>query len=71
MRITTKCLNGTLQVGDIVFSTPEDDYGCLVGTVIEIDIKGTPAHETENEGDDIHVDFENDYAPTRIAELEV
>lgn len=71
MIISTKCVNGTLRVGDTVVSTPTDEYGCLVGNVTAIDILGTPEHETDNESDDIHVDFENDYSDVRIAELEM
>lgn len=33
---TLNCLNGELKVGDLVISIPEDDYPCLVGTVLDI-----------------------------------
>ena len=46
-----------LEVGDLVFSDPAGDYGCLVGKVIGITPLGSPRHETGNETDDIHVDF--------------
>ena len=29
--IKTQCINGDLQVGDLVISTPDDDYSCLNG----------------------------------------
>jgi len=55
----TTCLNGKLRVGDLVISTPDDDYACLVGTVLAINLLGTPEHdaETDNETDDVHVNF--------------
>jgi hypothetical protein len=72
--IKTKCINGTLQVGDLVLSTPDDDeYCCLVGRVTAIDILGTPAHDEDNgnETDDIHIDFlAFDYSKKRIKEIE-
>lgn len=58
---TAICLNGKLRVGDLVLSTPDDDYACLVGTVLAINLLGTPEHgaETDNDADDGHVDFRN------------
>ncbi len=65
------CINGKLAVGDLVLSTPGDDYKCLVGRVLQIDVFGSPEHETENTTDDVHVDFSvADYAPTRVTEIE-
>jgi len=69
--ILTECVNGELRPGDLVLSTPDDEYACLVGRVTEIAILGTPEHETENETDDVYVDFtEFDYSDQRIAEIE-
>jgi hypothetical protein len=67
----TRCINGELNVGDLVLSTPGDDYKCLVGRVMQIDVIGTPEHETDNTTDDVHVNFaEADYAPMRVTEIE-
>ena len=69
----TECFNGALQPGDLVLSLPDDDYACLVGTVLEINKAGTPEHdvETDNPGDDVHVNFyREDYSDNRIAEIE-
>ena len=71
--VTTKCVNGSLQEGDLVISTPDDEYACLIGRVTKINLLGTPEHnaETENETDDIHVNFlEFDYPKNRIKEIE-
>lgn len=58
-------------VGDFVVSTDSSDYGCLLGVVTSIDRLGTPEHDTENDTDDIHVDFTVfDYPPERISEIE-
>ena len=53
----TQAINGELNIGDYVIVVPNDDYGYLVGQVKAIDKLGTPEHDTENPGDDIHVDF--------------
>ena len=69
---TAACLNGVLRVGDLVISTPDDDYACLVETVIEINLLGTPGHdaETDNETDDIHVNFmDAAYSEKRMKEI--
>ena len=69
--IYTNCVNGELRAGDLVISTPGDDYGCLIGTVLGIEKLGTPEHETDNETDDVHVDFfDADYSDRRINEIE-
>jgi hypothetical protein len=52
-----QAINGELYVGDYVIVVPNDDYGYLVGQVKAIGKLGTPEHDTENSGDDIHVDF--------------
>lgn len=70
---TAQAINGEVQVGDLVIVAPDDDYGGLVGTVIEITKLGTPEHEAEaaNDTDNIHVDFTIfEYPPDRIAEIE-
>lgn len=66
----TICVNGTLKPGDLVVSTPSDDYVGLVGIVLQIAPLGSEEHDTDNETDDVYVDFENDYTDFRIAEIE-
>lgn len=69
--IVTTCINGELRPGDMVISTPEDDYAYLVGTVREIAKLGTPEHDTGNAADDVFVDFtEADYSEQRMVELD-
>jgi len=70
---TTVCVNGELKPGDLVLSTPDEDYACLVGTVLSINKLGTPEHaaETENDADAVHVNFmDADYSERRITEIE-
>ena len=57
--ITTTCINGNLHVGDLVISTPDVPYACLIGQVTHINLLETPEHdaETKNETDDIHLNF--------------
>ena len=63
-------LNGEIEVGDLVISSPYEDYACLFGQVIAIDKLGTPEHDTENETDDVHVNFaEADYSYDRTIEI--
>jgi len=72
-QVTTKCVNGVLKAGDLVISTPDDEYSCLIGRVIRINLLGTPEHdeETANETDDVHVNFfEFVYSKKRIREIE-
>lgn len=69
----TKCLNGTLRTGDLVISTPDDEYSCLVGRVVNITLAGTPGHseEADNATDNVHVNFaEFDYPKHRVREIE-
>jgi hypothetical protein len=71
--ITTKCVNGNLHEGDLVISTPGDDYACLIGRVTKINLLGTPEHneKTDNETDDVHVNFlEFNYPKKRNREIE-
>ena len=70
---TTKCINDELCVGDSVVSVDCDSYSYLVGTVISINLVGSPEHEREtgNETDDVHVEFIGaDYSEKRICEIE-
>jgi len=70
--ITTICINGDLQVGDVVLSTPADDYACMVGTVLAINKLGSRAHdeETDNPTDDVHVNFMAfEYSEQRFLEI--
>ena len=69
--VKTKCINGNLRVGDIVLSTPDDEYSCLVGRVADIKLFGAPDRDTENSSDDVYVDFsEFEYPDKRKKELE-
>jgi hypothetical protein len=54
---TAEAINGELRVGDWVIVKPDEDYGSLVGQVTAIDKLGSPEHDTDNPGDDVHVDF--------------
>ena len=70
---TTVCLNGELKCGDLVIVEPRDEYGCLIGRVLEINLLGSETHglETDNDMDDVHVDFTTEeYSPLRIQEIE-
>jgi hypothetical protein len=69
--LKTNCINGDLRVGDLVLSTPEDDYSCLVGRVTDIKLLGDPNRDTENETDDVYIDFTAfEYSPERVTEIE-
>ena len=68
---TVKTIYGDAAPGDWVIATNNNVYEYLIGTVTAIDKLGTPGHGTENETDDVHVDFTAfDYPPERIAEIE-
>jgi hypothetical protein len=68
--ITAKTINEEVGVGDLVLSSPHGQYGSLVGVVFAIKKAGTPEHETDNPGDDIHVNFAaSDYSPERKEEI--
>jgi hypothetical protein len=63
-------INGKLYVGDWVIVKPDEDYGCLIGQVTAIDKFGTPEHDTDNQGDDIHVNLiAADYREHRLTEI--
>ena len=69
----TECINGLLRPGDLVISMPGDAYGCLVGEVVQIDMTGTPEHDsgTDFSTDDVHVNFcDVNYSDNRIREIE-
>ncbi|MDR1704079.1 MAG: DUF3848 domain-containing protein [Clostridiales bacterium] len=69
--IYAKCVNGLIEPGDMVISTPFGDYGCLVGVVLEINTVGTLEHDTDNPGDDVHVNFyDTNFSENRIKEIE-
>lgn len=65
----TKCINGELQIGDTVVSLPCEEYGGLIGIVTDIKLLGSPDRDTENETDDVYVDFENEYSSYRVEEI--
>jgi hypothetical protein len=52
-----QAINGTVDVDNWIIPVTEKAYAGLIGQVIAIDKIGTEAHETENPGDDVHVDF--------------
>ncbi len=51
------CLNGKLDIGDLVLSVPGEAYSCLIGSVLSINLLGSSEHTTGNETDDVHVNF--------------
>jgi len=66
----TLCINGPLKVGDLVLSTVDDGaLPCLPGRVTAIDMLGSKDHGTDNETDDVHVDFTGDYGERRKREI--
>jgi len=69
--VKTKAINGTAHVGDIVISSPEDEYPLLVGVITEIKPLGHPDRDTENDTDDVYVDFTAfPYSRAREKEIE-
>ena len=46
------------QEGSLVLSAPDSDYPCMLGHVFNVIPAGSPEQETENETDDIYVDFQ-------------
>ncbi len=69
--LTAICRNGEILPGDTVLSIKDIDYSCLVGTVLYIDKAGTPDHQTDNDGDDIHVNFMvAEYSENRMLEIQ-
>jgi len=60
-----------IAVGDWVIATEDTDYKYLIGIVSAIDKLGAAEHITENDSDDIHVDFfAFDYPEESIQEIE-
>lgn len=60
-----------INVNDWVLSIGDTCYSSLVGRVCAIDKYCTPAHETNNPYDDIHIDFKAiAYSPERVTEIE-
>lgn len=69
--IETECINGAIGTGDLVLSSPDDEYACLVGAVMDIQKAETPEHETDNMDDDVHIDFsKSKYSVRRIKQIE-
>ncbi|GHV11698.1 hypothetical protein FACS1894219_03270 [Clostridia bacterium] len=68
---TTKAITGQIDVGDRVIPVTEKAYSGLIGHVMQIDKTGTDAHDTDNPGDDVHVDFTCvNYKPNEISAIE-
>jgi hypothetical protein len=68
---TAETTRGEIKVGDWVIAAPGEDYACLVGQVTAIEKLGTQEHDTDNETDDIHVNFvAMDYSQQRREEIE-
>ena len=71
MLITSNAVNGEIRPGDLVISVPADEYSCLIGTVTEIRPLDSPDRDTENETDDVYVNFaDSEYSNERRAEIE-
>jgi hypothetical protein len=68
---SAQALNGEIERGNWVIVRPDETYACLVGQIIAIDKLGTPEHDTENEADDVHVNFmAGDYSEAQKARLQ-
>jgi len=64
-------LRSDIELGDWVMVKENNNYHSLIGLVTAIDKVGTVAHSTENETDDIHVDFSAyDYSEEIMLEIE-
>ncbi|GHV47854.1 hypothetical protein FACS189499_06110 [Clostridia bacterium] len=69
--LSTQVINGEVDVGNWVIAVTGTAYSGLIGQVIAVDKIGTDEHETDNPGDDIHVDFTRvDYQPDEILAIE-
>ena len=67
---TAQAINGEIRPYDWVIITSSDEYSYLVGMVSEIIPVGLPEYDTDNETDDIHVDFmDTDYSDKRKDEI--
>jgi hypothetical protein len=58
--VSAQAINGKLYVGDWVIVRPDEDYGRLVGRVTAIEKLGSDEHDTDNDTDDVHVEFITD-----------
>jgi hypothetical protein len=68
---TTETINGAVSYGNWVIAVTEKPYASLIGQVIAIDKVGTDEHDTDNSGDDVHVDFTRvDYQPDEVLAIE-
>ena len=73
---TTTAKNGEIRSGDLVVSMfnknhCNDDYSYLVGIITDIKPLGSPDRETDNETDDVYVNFiAPDYSQKRQKEIE-
>ena len=68
---SSKTLFGEVSPGDWVLSASNNDYSYLIGMVTAIEKHGTPEHDTDNQTDDIHINFSAfDYPSERISEIE-
>jgi len=58
-------------IGDEVVATEADsEYQYLVGTITDITMPGTDAHQTDNVTPDIYVNFSGDYPVQLMADVE-
>ncbi len=65
-----QAINGEISSGDWVYATVAPPYSYLVGQVTDIVPPGAPDRETENETDDVHVNFmDAGYSDERKAEI--
>jgi hypothetical protein len=70
MITTAKAINGEIRRYDWVISVPSDEYGGLVGMVSEIRPLDSPDHDTDNETDDVYINFTAmDYSDKRKDEI--
>ncbi|GHU87213.1 hypothetical protein FACS1894202_01050 [Clostridia bacterium] len=64
-------INGAVDVGNWVIPVTEKAYSGLIGQIIAVDKTGTDAHDTDNPGDDIHVDFTRTvYSESELSAIE-
>jgi hypothetical protein len=60
-----------LEVGDWIVATKDSDYMHLVGVITAIEKIGSPEHGTDNDTDDVHVDFTAfNYPQVFVTEIE-
>lgn len=69
--IEVKVKNGIIKPGDSVLAMPGSVYSGLIGTVTDIKLLGSNDRETDNETDDIYIDFSGlDYSKKQQMEIE-